>query len=153
MKESLKKSRRLLRPFFTMLLAKLISEVCLVPFSKVKSRTFANAYKNRGISFMARANGRNIVGCYTLRPFAHPVACCCVLLHKSFKSVKLLGKCKRTQQLLKLLAQKCWELLRPFVRSLKYLGGKGVTPRVFTRLLACRHPGHMLLKVTIFFFR
>ena len=29
-----------------------------------------------------RANGRNIVGCYMLRPFAHPVACCCVLLRK-----------------------------------------------------------------------
>ena len=26
------------------------------------------------------ANGRNIVGCYMLPPFAHPVACCCVLL-------------------------------------------------------------------------
>ena len=25
-------------------------------------------------------NGRNIVGCYMLRPLAHPVACCCVLL-------------------------------------------------------------------------
>ena len=24
----------------------------------------------------------NIVGCYILRPFAHPVACCCVLLRK-----------------------------------------------------------------------
>ena len=24
-----------------------------------------------------RANGRNIVGCYMLRPFAHPVVCCC----------------------------------------------------------------------------
>ena len=34
----------------------------------------------------------NIVGCYTLRPFAHPVACCCVLLGviaQSSKSVKL----------------------------------------------------------------
>ena len=104
-----------------------------MPFSKVKSRTFANAYKNRGISFMARANGRNIVGCYTLRPFAHPVACCCVLLHKSFKSVKLLSKCKRTQQLLKLLAQKCWELLRPFVRSLKYLGSSKYVHRGVAR--------------------
>ena len=27
-----------------------------------------------------RENGRNIVGCYMLRPFAHPVTCCCVLL-------------------------------------------------------------------------
>ena len=29
-----------------------------------------------------RANRRNIVGCYMLRPSAHPVACCCVLLRK-----------------------------------------------------------------------
>ena len=28
------------------------------------------------------ANRRNIVGCYILRPFAHPVACCCLLLRK-----------------------------------------------------------------------
>ena len=27
-----------------------------------------------------RANGRNILGCYMLRPFAHPVACCWMLL-------------------------------------------------------------------------
>ena len=25
-------------------------------------------------------NGPNIVGCYMLRPFAHPISCCCVLL-------------------------------------------------------------------------
>ena len=29
-----------------------------------------------------RANGRNIVGCYMLRPLPHPVACCWMLLHK-----------------------------------------------------------------------
>lgn len=45
-----------------MLLAKPIAEICLVPFSQVKSRTFANAYKNRGICLKAHANGRNIVG-------------------------------------------------------------------------------------------
>ena len=28
------------------------------------------------------AKGRNIVGCYILRPFAHPVACCRELLRK-----------------------------------------------------------------------
>ena len=33
------------------------------------------APKLRGIRL--RANGRNIVGCYMLRPFPHPVACCC----------------------------------------------------------------------------
>ena len=41
-----------------------------------------------------RANGRNIVGCYTLRPFAHSVACCWELLRKSLKPVKLLATCK-----------------------------------------------------------
>ena len=45
-----------------MLLAKPIAQICLVPFSQVKSRTFANAYKNRGICLKAHANGRNIVG-------------------------------------------------------------------------------------------
>ena len=30
-----------------------------------------------------RANGRNIVGCYMLRPFAHPVACCCTKFETS----------------------------------------------------------------------
>ena len=49
---------------------------------------------------MLRANGRNIAsGCYMLRPFAHPVACCCVLLGVvalSLKPVKLLAMCKRT---------------------------------------------------------
>ena len=37
-----------------------------------------------------RENGRNIVGCYMLRPFAHIVACCCLLLevlaHAKFKN-------------------------------------------------------------------
>ena len=33
----------------------------------------------------SRANGRNIVGCYMVRPFAHLVACCCVLLRKVWK--------------------------------------------------------------------
>ena len=36
----------------------------------------------------------NTVGCYILRPFAHPFACCCVLLGvvaQSLKSVKLLA--------------------------------------------------------------
>ena len=49
----------------------------------------------------------NIVGCYMLCPFAHPVACCCVLLGvvaQSLKPVKLLATCNRTQQLRTLLA-------------------------------------------------
>ena len=135
-------------------------------------------------------NVRNIVGCYMLRPFAHPVACCWMLLRivaQSLKPVKLFSQqlstfllfrdrrsvaqqcwirlhsssnivgathahyawitktyglysshdalqvpnllgvvasfCTplptHTQQLATLLAQQCWELLRPFVRGLK----------------------------------
>ena len=47
-----------------------------------------------------------IVGCFMLLPFAHPVAFGCVLLGivaQSLKPVKLLATCKRTQQILKLL--------------------------------------------------
>ena len=52
---------------------------------------------------LVRANGRNIVGhaatpniveCHTLRPYAHPVACYCVLfgvVAQSLKPIKLLG--------------------------------------------------------------
>ena len=40
-------------------------------------------YLNKSVDTLKlHAKGRNIVGCYTLRPFAHPVACCCFLLHK-----------------------------------------------------------------------
>ena len=44
----------------------------------------------------------NFVGCYMLRPFVHPVACCWMLLRvvaQSLKPVKLLATYKRTQQL------------------------------------------------------
>ena len=63
-------------------------------------------------SVMPRANGPNIVGCYMLRPFTHPVACCWELLNKV-----------RNQSNFQLHAngrnnsQKCRELLRPFAHS------------------------------------
>ena len=50
---------------------------------------------------MHHATGRNMFGCYMLRPFADPVTCSYVLLGvvaQSLKPVKLLGTCKRTQQ-------------------------------------------------------
>ena len=53
-----------------------------------------------------------------LRPFAHPVACCCLLLGV----VKLLATCKRTQQFPTLLGQQCWELLCPFVHPVASCG-------------------------------
>ena len=55
-----------------------------------------------------RANERNIVGCYMLRPFTQPVACCCALLGvvaRSLKPGKRLATCKQTQQLPTLLGQ------------------------------------------------
>ena len=39
-----------------------------------------------------RANERNIVGCYKLRLFAHPVACCVVLLRVVAQSLKLVKR-------------------------------------------------------------
>ena len=45
----------------------------------------------------------NIVGCYMLRPFAHPYACCWMLLRvapQSLKPVILLAPCKRAQHCL-----------------------------------------------------
>ena len=44
----------------------------------------------------------NVIGCYMLRPFAYPVACCCVLLgvvaQTGLKRVKHLTTRKRTQR-------------------------------------------------------
>ena len=60
-----------------------------------------------------------------LLPFARPVACCCALLGvvvQSLKPVKLLAKCKRTQQRPTLLGQQWWELLHPFARSFDSVG-------------------------------
>ena len=56
----------------------------------------------------------NIVGCYILRPFAHPVACCWMLLRvvaQSLKPVKLFSQQLPTFLLLRdrrSVAQQCW---------------------------------------------
>ena len=82
----------------------------------------------------------NNVVCYKLRPFAQPVACCCVLLRvvaQSLKAVKLLVTYKLTKSkvtfsyvrarvrpawFIKRLScrlQRCWPtMLRPFARGL-----------------------------------
>ena len=64
----------------------------------------------------------NIVGCYMLRPFAHPVPCYWMLLC-------VVGSCRirlhttankdETTPNIALLAQQCCELLRPLARSLR----------------------------------
>ena len=56
----------------------------------------------------------NIVGCYMLRPFAHPFPCRCVLLGvvaQILKLVKLLATNGRKN------SQQCWELLANNVAS------------------------------------
>ena len=59
-------------------------------------------------------NGRNIVGRYMLRPFAHAVVCCWMLLHvaaQSLKPVKLLSQQLPTFLLFRnrrSVAQQCW---------------------------------------------
>ena len=135
------------------------------------------------LSVKPHANGRNIVGCYMLRPCAHPVACCCakfetklfcqqlpkfllfrdrrsvaqqcwIRLHSSSNNVgathahyawfaktyglypshdalqvpTLFGVVASVCTTLPTLTQRCWELLRPFGRSLK------VQPRSTSRL-------------------
>ena len=56
----------------------------------------------------------NIVGCYMLHPFAHPVACCWMLLHvvaQSLKPVKLFSQQLPTFLLFRdrrSVAQQCW---------------------------------------------
>ena len=72
-----------------------------------------------------------------LRLFALPVACSCVSLGvvaQSLKPVKRLAACKRTQQLPTLLAQQCWELLRPLDVALERCTG---IAEVKVRNLAC----------------
>ena len=63
---------------------------------------------------------------HTSRPFSHPVACCCMLLRG-------VGSCCakfETGQTFShvpdattpnIVGQQCWELLRPFARSLKVI--------------------------------
>ena len=46
----------------------------------------------------------NIVGCYTLHPFSHPVACCCVLLGVVVQSLEPI---KRLETMLAVFASIC----------------------------------------------
>ena len=66
------------------------------------------------VTLRLRANRRNIVGCYMLRPFAHPFACCWMLLcfvAQSLKPVKLFSQQLPTFLLFRdcrSVAQHCW---------------------------------------------
>ena len=68
----------------------------------------------RRAGFKPRANGRNIVGCYKLRPFAHLVGCYWMLLRvvaQSLNPVKLFNQQLPTFPLFRdrrSVAQQCW---------------------------------------------
>ena len=56
-----------------------------------KTTSFSSALKKsakKHVKAKLRAHGRNIVGCYMLRPFAHPLAYCCALLKVAAQSLK-----------------------------------------------------------------
>ena len=64
----------------------------------------------------------NIVGCYMLCPFAHPVAYFCVLLGRcfgKFENCETFSPLQTEATLLAKDSQQCWELLRLFARRLK----------------------------------
>ena len=71
--------------------------------------------------FNLHANGRNIVGCYMLRPFAHPVACCVFLGVVASVYTPLPT---RTQQVPTLLDQQCWELCS--LQCRRIVGGRNL---------------------------
>ena len=79
----------------------------------------------------------NIVGCYLLRPFAHPVACCCVFLGivaQSLTPVKVLSQQLPTFLLFRdrrSIAQQCWIRL----------------PQLFQHCWSHAHALHIVCKV------
>ena len=108
---------RNLTPFFTPL-----AILVLTPSSDNFEKLTINYYNLSPVKTDATLLASNSQYClmFTLRLFAHPVACGCVLLGvvaQSLKQVKLFATFKQTQQLPTLLGQQCWKLLCPFVRS------------------------------------
>ena len=86
----------------------------LVPQTSFRGKPVV-ASRNVSCFLRLRANGRNIVGCYMLRLFAHPVACCCA----KFETGHTFSPVQTDATLLANNPQHCWELLRPFARSLR----------------------------------
>ena len=85
----------------------------------------------------------NVVGCYMLRPFAHPVACCWMSLRvvaQSLKPVKLFSQQLPTFLLFRdrrSVAQQCWIRLR---NSSNIAGATHAHYAWFQRLMGCILP-------------
>ena len=103
----------------------------------------SNAGKGDEKGLKPRANGRNIVGCYMLRPFAHPVACCWMLLRvvvQSLKPVKLFSQQLPTFLLFRdrrSVAQHCWIRLHS---SSNIVGATTLITHCLQRLMGCILP-------------
>ena len=67
-----------------------------------------------------RANGCNLVGCYMLSPFEHPVACRCMLLRVVGSCcIRLHNAANMDATTPNIVGQQFWGLLRSFVGSLR----------------------------------
>ena len=112
-------SRQREQPFEKSSLQGQISQFCWQTWS-LKEESSVSKRLNQYLQnvLKSRVNQRKIVGFYMLRPFAHPVACCCVLLGlvaQSLKPVKLLRQQLPTLVLScvrQSVAQQCWVDLR-----------------------------------------
>ena len=79
-----------------------------------------------------RANGRNIVECYMLSPFAHPVACCWMLLRvaQSLKPVKLFSQQLPTFLLFRESPKRSATMLDPFAQLFQHCWGRARSLRM-----------------------
>ena len=85
-------------------------------------------YEHFGV-LKPRANGRNIVGCYMLRSFAHPVACCWMLLRvvaQGLKPVTLFSQQVPTVP----WSPKCSAMLDPFAQLFQHYWGQASSLRI-----------------------
>ena len=80
----------------------------------IKKKKTSNLQSEKYGALKPRANGRNIVGCYMLRLFAHPVACCWMLFRVVAQSLKPVKRyCQQLPTFLlfcdsRSVAQQCW---------------------------------------------
>ena len=94
-----------------------------------------------------RANGRNIVECYMLSPFAHPVACCWMLLRvaQSLKPVKLFSQQLPTFLLFRESPKRSATMLDPFAQLFQHCWASHAHYAWFTKTYGL-YPSHDALQ-------
>ena len=94
----------------------LYSHATLSPKKKIHKLQISCA-QMPNILLKPRANERNIVGCYMLRPFTQPVACCCA----KFETGQTFSYVQTDATTPNIAGPKSWELLRPLPSSFAFL--------------------------------